>query len=286
MMDILSCELPVLGMQCIMNTDFIRFRINEKPHRNFVFRRNKRGIPICVLYNKRSPHQMIIDHLQKMEFPPLLLEKKNKHKYYLSFDWNECNIQFLCGMFQHLFSPQKIQLEVGVFSVQNVFGRKEFHLLDLYEMGYMSMTPVHHNDPFLNDFPCQMFAGLFVRADNPFLKCPYDFVELDFSHNPCNKFLTVSLDMLAHHRPQLMPTLNAIINRIVESLPIRDPRYIMLEWNNTYEFEIRSHDFLLPVCEWKPCLFLKHLSRLLDYFPSYYIDQRFHVEATMFKKVD
>lgn len=230
---------------------------------------------------------MIIDHLQNTKVSPLLLEKKSKRKYNLSFDLNMNNVQFICDMLKRLFNVQKIHLELGLFNASCSFGNGDLHLLDLYEMGYMSMTSIIYDKySFMNQlpFPIQLFTGLFVNANNPFLKFPYDFIELNYSINSDKKFLLVSLDMLLQQHPHVLPNIDAIILRIVESLPLRERSIscILLEWKNTFTLEIRPHDFMIPINEWKePCVFLKHISSLLDYFPPYYIEPQFHLETIL-----
>jgi hypothetical protein len=53
----------------------------------------------------------------------------------------------------------------------------------------------------------------------------------------------------------------------------------MASWENYRDLYIFGNDLSKPLMDWQPSLFLQQISRLLDMFSDYYIDQRFSIIA-------
>lgn len=279
-MNLLSFDIPVLGSSYHMYIDYIKFTFNN----DFIvfYNTNKNDPFITTLYKTRKNHTEIIQFLEDQLQSPIILEKINKYKHHISMDKNYDNIDYIVSMMRLLFPERPVSVQFMIYNDSYVFGRCSFHLLDLYEMGYLSLTSVDIKEPWYQRYNTHIFTGLLIVARNPFNKYAYDFIELNFFDDLRNDFLKLSFHMMVQDRPHMVPKLTLLIDQMVSTLPLKKEenihKDILEEWKHYNDFEIKSTHFQIDLTEWKPCMFLKSLSKLLDMFPNYYISPRFNFD--------
>ena len=122
-------------------------------------------------------------------------------------------------------------------------------------------------------------------ARNPFYKYNYDYVELNFFNSVKNDFLRLSFDMLLQDRPHMRKKLNDFIKDMLSTIPLKEKetgyKKLFQDWKQYHDMEIKITDLGLPLKEWKPSLFLKSISMLLDMFPDYHISPRFNLDISI-----
>lgn len=277
-MDILSFQIPIMGSSYIMYLDTIKFYFNNN---NITFYSVFHNEPmICKLYKTYNHHKEIISFLQEEKnHSTILLERINKHKYIVSFHKNFENILFITSMLKKLFCCSHILLESCISNNQYSLGKCSFHLFDLYEMGYMSLNPVVFHYPLLfNSYETKIFTGIFLNARRPFYKYQYDYIELNYSnHLKQDFFLKLSFDMMLQDRPELIPSMTQLIGQLLKSIPFQDEKTYnkhLKNWNTYNDLKVCHREFKISLEDWSPDLFLKVMNRLLDMFPSYYIEPK------------
>lgn len=283
-MDTISFHIPVLGIHLSMYIDFIRFSFKNS-HPIIFYCQHPNEPMIGKLYRSKKNDNEIIGFLEKIPNPPVVLKRINKNKYLLSFNKNEETIQHIMWMMKLLFPDRNVSMDVYMYDYKELFRNCSLHLLDLYEMGYMSLVDVEFPVEKSFFYPNQkkVYTGLFLRAVNPFLIYHYDFIELDLSNNIQHEFLKMSFHTMLFDRPFMVKNITFIVMEMVMSIPISE-RYkskMINYWKQHHELNINVQNLTVPLQQWKPSVFLKHLSRLLDMFPSYYIDHRFNLEIAM-----
>lgn len=281
-MDTLSFEVPVLGSSYVMFIDFIKFCFKDD---YLVFYCHMKNEPMLgTLYKTRKHHTEIINFIEDQANPPILIERINKYKHEVSFEKKSENLEFILAMLRLLFPNEEISIETTLYNDQYMFGKCSFHLLDLYEMGYMSLVPVnvHRDKNLYNKYNTKILTGLLLIARNPFYKYHYDFIELNFFNNLKNDFLRLSFDMLIQDRPSMKPKLTLIVKEMVSSIPLKEDVYIRVatDWKHYNDMDIKMTDLKIKIKEWRPSYFLKCLSKLLDMFPNYYINPKFSIDIT------
>lgn len=284
-----SFEIPVLGSTYTMFFDYLKFHFNNDFLTFYCDLKNANIM--TTLYMNRKNHDIIIEFLQRIcPTSPIYIERINNYKYYISFERNYENIDYLISIFHTIFPDHPVLIEVILYNDTYLLGRCDFHLLDLYEMGYMTLLPIRKIAyPFYKKHPTKVFTGLVLIARNPFHKYHYDFIELDFYHNLKNDFLKFSFDMLLQDRPNMYRKLDTIIREMISALPIKKGegiyKRIFRDWKHYHDMDIKSTDLSISLNEWKPGVFLKRLSLLLDMFPDYYINPKFnlHIQTTKTK---
>lgn len=279
-MDLLSFDVPVLGISFLMNVDFLRFRF-DGDHSIVFYSTDRNDTMVGILYSTRKTHDKILQFLENVQ-SPISVEKIRKYKYFLSFEKTFETIQFIISMLKFLFPDHNVHLDIYIYECKNMFGRSSHHLLDLYEMGYMSLTPVvfsRVSSSFFNLYKTQLYTGLYLRATNPFTRYNNDYLEIDMSNK---HFIQYSLHTLFMDRPELIVPTTAIVANVLKSIPLKKnyEEKIMRSWKNYHDLNVFWHDLSIPIHEWMPGLFLKHISRLLDMFPNYYIDHRFSIHVS------
>ena len=282
-MDSVSFEVPVLGSSYTMFIDFLKFHFKDD---HIVFYCHLKDTPATTtLYRTRKNHSNIIQFLEDNPFMPVLMEKINKYRHHISFEKNYENINSIVHILQLLYPQETISMEIMMFHDHYFFGKCSFHLLDLYEMGYMSLVPVIIFNPFYKQYKTQIYTGIFLIARNPFQKYNYDFVEVNFFNNVKNDFLRLSFDMLLQDRHHMRKKLNSLIKDMLTTIPLKDgdnkQRKLFQDWKQYHDMEIKMSDLQLPLKEWKPSLFLKSVSKLLDMFPDYHISPRFNFDISI-----
>jgi hypothetical protein len=279
-MDTLSFRVPVLGSSYVMFIDFIKFSFKDD---YIVFYCHTNNEPMVgTLYKTRKNHTEILNFIQDHKNPPLLIERINKYKHEVSFEKKTENLQFVLSMLQSLFPNEKISIETTLYNDYYTFGKCDFHLLDLYEIGHMSLVSVDFDNHWFNRHNPKIFTGLLLIARNPFYRYHYDFIELDFFNNLRNDFLRFSFDTLIQDRPSMKPKLSTIITEMVSSIPLKEEAHtrINTDWKHYNDMDIRMTDLNIKLKDWKPSYFLKCLSKLLDMFPSYYINPKFNIDIS------
>lgn len=282
-MDTVSFEVPVLGSSYTMFIDFLKFNF-KKDH--IIFYCHLKDTPATTtLYQTRKNHSNIIQFIEDNPFMPVLMEKINKYRHQVSFEKNYENVHSILHILRLVFPEETISMEIMMFHDHYYFGKCSFHLLDLYEMGYLSLVPVVISNPFYVQHKTQIYTGLFLIARNPFHKYNYDFVELNFFNNVKNEFLRLSFDMLLQDRPHMRKKMNALIKDMLSSIPLKEEetghKKLFHDWKQYHDMEIKMSDLQLPLKEWKPSLFLKSVSKLLDIFPDYHISPRFNLDISI-----
>lgn len=278
-MDTFLFNIPVLGISAWMYLDLVKIHFHNHC---LVVRIDNHLLLYTNLYTTNKMHKHIIDHLLRLDFHTcrFLVEKLNPFKYAISFSCHDLPV--FTSMLKQLFSCQTVRLQLGVSnnSVHGL-GSCSFHLLDLYEIGYMSHTPIILRYPRSLPWKTKprVFTGLIIRAQNPYQRYPYDFVELNFSIYPYKDFFSLCFDTMLHDRPDRMRPMTLVISNILDSIPFKNPhgaKKSLRHWKNFQELKIDHRD--ISIVHWKPGVFLKDLSKLLDIFSSYFIDYRFNLE--------
>jgi hypothetical protein len=283
-MDAFHFYTPLLGKGHIMFADIFRFRIDSNKHLSFYS--HHRNEPFrCSLFARQSHHKKVICYLECVKTPPVRLEKISKRKHMLTADKNINNIRFIVAMIREVFSLQEVPVEVCVGADDNYMGRCDFHLLDLYEMGYMTHAPVvlHHPSVFSRYNP-SAYTGIFLHANNPLHRHPEDYMELELSCHSQNNFLLISLENLLLDRPEFAVRINPIIASLLQSIPLhtnKPLRKLMEEWELYFWVEVRPYNLSIPIADWKPGVFLQHFTRLLDIFHSYTLTKKFSIDFKM-----
>lgn len=276
-MSCLSFSVPVLGNSYTMDIDFIRFYY----HRSYLmFYSHSRHEPfITNLYTTRKDHKQMIEFFQD-PMKPVYIEQVTPYKYYLSIEKKSETLDFLVSMLKELFTCSVVRIEVYFYHDHYSFGKCNHHLLDLYEMGYMTLTDVVFDRPLSFFQTSQMFTGILLTARRPFQRYNYDFLEVELS----NHFrVSLSLDMLLQDRPSMLFRVDSLVKRLMETLPLKSDRMLakaLHDWDHYHDFEIRLFDVENPLKQWKPSLFLNALMPLLDFFPSYYMEPRFSLHLS------
>lgn len=283
-MDIISFEVPTLGSSYIMQTDAIRIRFKDDHLLLYCNKKNDIHIPVSTtLYRTRRNHNEIIQFLEDTPNPQFIMKKVNKYKHTVFFDRNLENLGFVMNMLTFLFPNEKMSIEFIMCGDRYEIGKCSFHLFDLYEIGYMSMVPVNIYGDFYYKYNTRIFTGVLLVARNPFGKCPYDFIELSFFNNYKQSFFKLCFDMLINSCPHLSPKINCIITKLIASIPLKEDtivhKQIIDDWTTHHDMEIKTTDLRVPLQEWNPIIFMKHLSKLLDMFPDYYICPKFSLET-------
>ena len=282
-MDTVSFEVPILGSSYTMFIDFLKFNF-KKDH--IIFYCHLKDTPATTtLYSTRKNHSNMIQFIEDNPFIPILMEKINKYRHQVSFEKNYENLHSILHILRLVFPEETISMEIMMFHDHYYFGKCSFHLLDLYEMGYLSLVPVVVSNPFYVQHKTQIYTGLFLIARNPFHKYNYDFVELNFFNNVKNDFLRLSFDMLLQDCPHLRKKMNTLIKDMLSSIPLKEGetghKKLFHDWKQYHDMEIKMSDLQLPLKEWKPSLFLKSISKLLDLFPDYHISPRFNLDISI-----
>lgn len=281
-MDAFLFHIPVIGISAWMFLNSVKLTFHNH---NLILYIDDNLILYTALYTTHKVHKKLIEHFLQLDAHcPFLLEKINPYKYIVSLP--SSSLFLLTDMLKKVFSCDDILLQMRVDNnLVRGLGSCSFHLLDLYEMGYLTRTPITLHHP--RSIPLQahphVFTGLLIRARNPYQLYPYDMVELDFSTPHSNKeFLTICLDTLLHDRPDRMPPTTLIIANILQSIPFKNPhveKKTLRHWKSYQELKVDHRDISLS--HWKPGVFLKDFSKLLDMFPSYVIDYRFSLELAV-----
>lgn len=286
-MDIISFEIPVLGSYYVMYSDFIRFRFKEDQlifqSKDKLYDNVASSVATTILFLTRKNHHEIIHYLHNTDNPSIVIKKMNRYKYNVVMEKTFENMNFMIRMLHTLFPNEKISMDV-MCDDKYPFGRCDHHLLDLYEMGYMSLVSADFKDNFYEQHKTtRIFTGILLIARNPFQKYNYDFIELKMFCNCKHEFLRLSFDMFLQDCSHMIPNLTFIIRKMVESLPLRqeDIKRIMNVWNKYHDMEIRTTDLTVPIVEWNPIHFLQTISRLLDMFPNYYINPKFNLDINV-----
>ena len=283
-METLSFEVPILGCFYTMYIDLLKFNLQDD---SFYFYSHMKNEPaITVMYCTRRTHKEIIHFLEDTPYSPLMLNQINKYKYEISFEKNYQNIEFIVHMLYSLFPQQEISMEMVLYNDHYFFGKCVYHLLDLYEMGYMSIVDVVIAHPFYTKHQTRIFTGLILVARNAYQKYN-DFVELSFFKNVKNDFLRLSLDMIIQDRPHMVNKLDRIIKEMILSIPLKEEKSLRKQlwtnWKHNHDMEIKLNDLQLPLNKWKPSLFLKSISQILDMFPNYHVSPQFNLEISFSK---
>jgi hypothetical protein len=270
-----------------MFMDFIKFNFNND-HLTFYYH-SQNEPAVSTMFRTRNNHGEIIRFLEDTPHMPFLIEKLNKYKYRVSFEKNYPNVEAVLQMLALLFPINDISMEIMLFNDYYFFGKCSQHVLDLYEMGYMSLVPVevatHH---FYKKHETHIYTGLFIIARNAFERYHFDYVKLNFFNSDRGQFLRVSLDMLLQDRPYMKNKINSIIKEILTTIPLKEnekmttQRKLFQDWKRNHDLEIKMTDLQIALKEWKPSLFLKSISKLLDMFPSYHISPRFNLDIQVF----
>lgn len=277
-MDAFLFHIPVVGISAWMFLNSVKIKFHH--HHLFLYIDDDL-ILYTAFYTTHNVHKQVIEHLLRLgTYCPFLMEKTNPYKYIVSLP--SSSLFMFTDMLKKIFSCDDILLEMGVSNnLVRGFGSCSFHLLDLYEMGYMTRTPIVLHHPRLLPLKTQphIFTGLTVRARNPYQRYPYDVVELDFCVHTNKEFLNICLDTMLHDRPDRMRPTTIIVSSILKSIPFKSPhvaKKTLRHWKGYQELKVDHRD--ISISHWKPGVFLKDLSKLLDIFPSYFIDYRFNLE--------
>lgn len=285
MEDMISFQIPAMGRSYQMYVKFIKFCFQDTEILFYCYYKHE---PMtCSFYLDRKNHDVIIKYLeQSTQSSPILIENINPVKYIASFCNTSDNIHYVIQMFRQLFSCCEMSVDIGLYNDYYFMDRCSFHLFDLYELGFMSFLPlVVNNHSIFNQYQPHIYTGIFLNALHPFSKYQYpDYIEMNMtSHVPV--FLKLSLAMTLRDRPDLLPSLTVLIHQIMNVIPFKNSkqRYknIKKNWKNNHTLKIYSCDLSTPMQDWKPTLFLKYMSRLLDIFPNYYIDPTFHMNISL-----
>lgn len=281
-MEFISFEIPVMGTSYFMYVSKIKFSFQTK---TLCFTNRHPDQPmVCSLYWKVPHHQQLVSFLEQQHPSPFLLLKPilKKHKYVLSIQKNVESFSLVVSILQQLF-VESLPLYVSISLVNNNYMLSKccFHLLDFYEMGYMSLLPVVvASSSFLNQYDnVSIFTGIFLSANRPFHKYSYDYVELNFTNmfHHQDVFLDLSFEMMLQDRPEFVSCLTRLLSHLLETLPFREknkPLTHLKNWKQSHEVEIYHYE--LDKTDWKPSLFLKSFSRILDMFPFYNVHPKYN----------
>ena len=280
-MDTFLFHIPVLGISSWMFLNSVKLTFHTHKLTLYI---DDNLILCTALYTTHKVHKQVIEHLLHLGIHcPFLLEKINPYKYIVSLP--STSLLILTDMLKKLFSCDNVLMQMCVDNnLVRGLGSCSFHPLDLYEMGYMTRTPITLHHP--RSIPLQthphIFTGLVIRAHNPYQRYPYDVVELNFSLYTNKEFLTICFDTMLHDRPDQMRPITQIIFNILQSIPFKHPHFqkkTLRHWKSYQELKVEHRD--ISISHWKPGVFLKDFSRLLDIFPSYTVDYRFSLELAV-----
>lgn len=274
-------EVPVLGLSYVMFFDYFKFNLEKGSILFDCYIENQPAI--ATLYRTRKNHSEIIQFIEDTSLLPIMMEKINKYKYEITFEKNYQNLESVINMLHLVFPDRKISLEIKLFSDHYSFGRCTLHLIDLYEMGYLTLVNVNIPQPFYQRYKTRIYTGLYIIARNPFEKYHYDSLELNFFNNIKNEFLRLSFDMMLQDQPFMKNHLNSLIKDMISTIPLNQNEHKKLfhDWKQYHDLEIKMSDLRIPLKEWKPSLFLKSVSKLLDMFPNYFINPRFNLDISI-----
>jgi hypothetical protein len=209
-----------------------------------------------------------------------------KHKYVLSIPKHVENFSLVVSVLQQLLG-ESLPIHISISLVNNNYMLSKccFHLLDFYEMGYMSFLPVVIPSSFLNHYDnVSIFTGIFLSANRPFHKYSYDYVELNFTNmfHHQDVFLDLSFEMMLQDRPELLSSITRLLSHLLETLPFREknkPLTHLKNWKRNHDMEIYHYE--LDKTDWKPSLFLKSFSRILDMFPFYTVNPKYNFSLSV-----
>ena len=230
-------------------------------------------------------HNKLVIHLKdvlntssKKERQFALGKHASKNIYYLRFS----NLNYMYKLLSNLFQS-RVVLDFYFENTDRYNIGCDFHLVDLYEMGYLSRTDVLYK-PIMKSSKSTIFTGLKIYAFKPYgvPMYQYDYVHLCYSHNTF--LFSVVLDSLIQNKPYLHSKLTSIIVKIVNEIPLTEKAIQRNElgfWDQYQQLEISQKDLYCNIDEWRPYFFLKHFTKLLDIFPSYNIVPDFVISSTI-----
>lgn len=283
-MESVCFQVPAIGTSYFMCIAKIKFSINLC---NFYFSNHHADQTMgCSLYYKVPHHKKIISFLEKYPHHSLLFQKRlEKRKYILSFHKNDENLYLFVKILKKVFSSSTVDLKVFLTNNQYTLPICSFHLLDLYEMGYMSYQPVVFPlHSVFTKYETSIFTGICLIANRPFHKYSYDYLELDLSNMFQNQdlFLDISFDMMLQDRPELFSYMTVLITSLLSDIPFRENNKShshLQKWKRNHELEIYHYE--IDKMDWKPSLIIKPLSRILDIFPSYSVHLKYSLNLSM-----
>ena len=283
-MDTVSFHVPILGTYYTMFADFLRFHFGDD-YIHFYCHANEPAM--ATLKNNRKHHNRILQFLKNTPLLPVMVEKTDRTRHQISFEKTYSNIETMLAILRRLFPDRVVSLEILLYNEHYFFGRCAYHPTDLYEMGYLSMVPVVLLHKFYQQHKTELYTGLSIIARNAFQKYVYDFVELNFFYSIKDEFLRLSFGMLLQDRPYLKNKLDSHVQEVIANLPLKEEEgytKLFCEWRQFHDMEVRVSDLAVPLTEWKPGLFLRSVSKLLDMFPYYFINPRFHLAISEAQK--
>lgn len=269
-MNTFAFDVPLLGQSFFMYADVLRLSVSDSRHLSLYNDRGNEPFR-CPLFTRHPHHKKLLAHMK--EHPTTLrLKEVSKRHYVLFVSKHPDDIRLLAGIIKSLFDVRQVVVKACVLADNNCLGKCAFHLSDLYEMGYATLTPALFWRPAMLS-RCDVYTGLSVHASNPLHHYPTDYTHFELSCH--DSILVLSLQNLSRHRPDI--ALRPIVVDIIRSLPLnpRKADYFLREWDLYHCFEVRPRNLSTPVHDWKAGLFLHHFSRILDLFHSYSLTQRF-----------
>lgn len=282
-MDVCSYHVPLLGQSFFMFVDAVRFHVSDG--KSLSFYNDRKNEPLkCPLFTRHAHHKKVITFLEEST-THLHIEKKSKRQHMLSVDKHMDNLRFVASMIKTLFDNENVYVEVCVNADDNYMGRCEFHLLDLYEMGYATHTPALVARPaaFARHDP-HVYTGFLLHANNPLQHFPEDYVHLELSCVNQHNFFLLSLENMASHRPDIVAALTPVIGNLIRSIPLHSRKShaaFLQDWEDYHWVEVRPHHLAIPIRQWTPGRFLHHFARILDLFHAYTLTRRFSLGMTL-----
>lgn len=265
-------DIPVIGRRVILEPLLIFF---SSPHHNEGWMRMRR--------TKRGGYTVSVDPMHEASLLRHLIENKCFWKYGISVknakqsihidgDIDTHDISQISSILHDVTGIDGIEVKMWLNATGTTIPECGLHLVDLYELGYFS----RHDVEGLDD----LFVGVALETRGGIED---DMIRLDY-HNNYKFYLYIQLDSILHRYPSKLTTCDALVRRVIRSMPLLDPEKMMESWKDTRIFHcvLRDMDRQVFGMTWSPLYFLNALSGLLDLFESYSIIP--HYSATL--KID
>lgn len=205
-----------------------------------------------------------VDPRHKERLHLYLSNQKRFWKYIISLRNEEQSIDIdgdidmydlLCisGVWGGVIGRDDIEIKMWMDAAGTVISHCGLHLVDLYELGYFS----NHEVKGLDDF----FVGVNIETRGGIED---DVIHLDY-HDTYKMYLYLKLESILDKHPSC----DAMVRRLVRSLPLSNPEKTINSWRDTRTIHYVLRDINVIETQWSPLGFLDALSGLLDLFEGY-----------------
>lgn len=271
-------NVPVVGISCPTDLESIVFVSNNSKKKFYFYKQNSNfSSTSFTFYERTVEDSQILDALESLcqygalAFDITLKRKKFKCSVLTIPYLKEELFVYLCDALRDIYPLSEIYLQ---FESKDIYHDCDFHLGDLYEIGYGQFTKTASWSNGL--IPDSCFVGFILCAAIPsyFEEPVYDFIEFDFSQG---FYLRITLYQTYESRIYSRPTIHKHVKKVLDELPISTDRKTEF-WNlweitktiEVYESDLNITDFQSWSCLW----LLISISHLFDVFDSYKINPK------------